>query len=108
LAWVWLLESLPETAPRVLPRLWAIPDESLRFEELSLAARHLDREHAEPVCAWLLAYARKHALPDKDAAAIWEHTLDALHHCGCAALLEQASRHALIDQLLAHPELDLW
>lgn len=106
--WRWLVEAAPEAATRILPRMFAIADEALRFEQLAAAAHHLDREHAEPVCAWLLAYAGTCSLSDVEAVAIWADTLDALHESGCASLLEEQHRHALINQLLADPGLDLW
>lgn len=108
LAWAWLIDAAPETAARVLPRTWAIADESERFDELSAVVRHLDRAQAEPICAWMLAHARTHALADKHGERVWSDTLEALHARGWAELLTDADRQALIDALLADPKLDLW
>jgi hypothetical protein len=108
LAWAWLLEAAPETTPRVLPRIMAIADEATRFDELAAAVRHLDHDRTEPICAWMLAHARTHALADQRGWRIWSDTLDALHERGWVAQLDETDRRALIDELLAHPELDLW
>jgi hypothetical protein len=108
LAWAWLLESVPELAPRVLPRLSAIVDEVARFEELSAVARFLTGEPAETTCRWMLAHALALAPDSERWSSVWADTLDALHDCGLAAMLDDVTRRGLIDRLLAQPELDLW
>ncbi|MFV8754927.1 hypothetical protein ACNOYE_30635 [Nannocystaceae bacterium ST9] len=108
LAWAWLLEAAPELGERALARLWAIPDEAARFEELAAAVRHLDRALDEPVCAWMLNHARSLAPDDERRARVWSDTLDALRDRGWAAMLDEPARRALIDELLARPELELW
>lgn len=108
LAWAWLLEVVPELGERALARLWAIPDEAARFEELAGAVRHLHHALAEPACAWMLAYARSLAPSDERRARVWSSTLDALLDRGWAAMLDEPARRALIDELLARPELELW
>jgi hypothetical protein len=106
--WAWLIEAVPEIAPRVLPRLLAIPDETLRFEELAAAARFLTHEQAELPCTWMLTHARTLAPNSPRWPKVWEDTLDALHACGRMTMLDDTARSGLIDELLARPELDLW
>lgn len=106
--WAWLIEAVPETAPRVLARLLAIADETVRFEELAAAVRFSTHEQAESVCTWMLAHARTLAPNSERWPKVWEDTLDGLHASGWSAMLDDEGRRGLIDELLVRPELDLW
>lgn len=108
LEWAWLVELAPEAGPRALAAIEAMPAGEARSEALVSVARWLRGEAARRACAELLASAGGLAPGSKAWIRLWEDLPDALVQSEQAELLDAATRRALIDELLARPEVDLW
>lgn len=108
LEWAWLVEQAPEAGPRALAAIEAMPEGEARIEALLGVARWLRGAPARRACAELLAHAGGLAPGSKAWIRLWEELPDALARSEQAGLLGAATRRALIDELLARPEIDLW
>lgn len=107
-AWSWLVEAAPELGERAFVGIMAIADPARRFDELAAALRHLPGSRQVEACAWLLAHARTLELGTRAASSAWDVVLEQLVTCGAEALLDDASRGALLDAALVHDEIASW
>lgn len=106
-SWAWLVDAAPELGPRALRAILAM-DAERRAGELAAVAGRLRGDAAREACAWLLAAVDERAVGSAAWAAAWEDALDAMTTTGCEGLMDEARRFALIDELLARPDVDLW
>jgi hypothetical protein len=107
-SWAWLLEAAPELGERGFVGIMAIRDAAQRFDELAAALRHLPSARHGEACMWLLAHARSLELTTRTGSSAWDVTLECLVEAGMTALLDDASRRALLDAALAHDRLAEW
>jgi hypothetical protein len=108
LSWAWVVEAVPEIGERALAEMLAIADIDACAEQVGGAARYMRGEAARSACAWLLARAEGVVAGTAAWERAWEDALDAMTATGWEALLDDAGRRRLVDELLARPEIDLW
>lgn len=107
-SWAWLLDAAPELGERGFVGIMAIHDAPRRFDELAAALRHLPSVRHHEACTWLLAHARTLELGTRAGSSAWDIVLEGLVEVGMTALLDDASRRALLDAALAHDRVSEW
>lgn len=107
-SWAWLLDAAPELGERGFVGIMAIGDVTRRFDELAAALRHLPSARHHEACTWLLAHARTLELGTRAGSDAWDIVLEGLVEVGMTALLDDASRRALLDAALAHDTVAEW
>jgi hypothetical protein len=106
--WWRLLDAAPEALDAVVSSMLTIPDEGPRLEALGGVLDRLDPERALPICARMVERARATDPSAPDWTDAWELALEAVAETGCRSLIDVDLARQLTDELLAHPDVDLW